>query len=203
MESDQSVAVNADQSVEKPSADSDYVKESPRETVSRFVESGLNFVTLDFAYSFLPQMSYGATFGSVKKIGWYVTVASNFRFDALKFDATCDADGFVDGVYYYDYTGESCSTRISAMAGMVFKVAGPLYMKVGAGYGSRVKSWYYTAVDGSKGLVRLDDNSFTGVDATAGILLNLKGFSLSLDAVTTNFKTIEAKIGLGYCWKRK
>ena len=198
LEPDQSMLVNVDQSIDKTHVDGDNVQESSREAASP-VERFLNYVTLDFAYSFAPQISYGATFGSVKKIGWFVTAASNFGFDAMKYNETCDANGLVNGEYYYGYTGESCSTRISAMAGMVFKVAGPLYMKVGAGYGTRVKSWYTTRW----GVVRSDVDSFTGVDATAGILLNLKGFALSLDAVTTNFKTVEAKIGLGYCWKRK
>ena len=169
------------------------------ETVGHFVQNGVNFATLDGAYGMAPQLSFGATFGSVKRIGWFVTAASNFSFAAMQSSATAGSDGLVDGDYYYDYTGESCSTRISAMAGMVVRVAGPVYLKLGAGYGSRVKSWYTT--DGS--LVKISDDSFTGVDATVGILLNLKGFSLSLDAVTTNFKTVEAKVGLGYCWKRK
>ena len=128
-----------------------------------------------------------------------MTAASNFNFAAMNSSATAGSDGLVDGEYYYDYTGESCSTRLSAMAGMVVRVAGPVYLKFGAGYGSRVKSWY--TADGS--LVKISDDSFSGIDATAGILFNLKGFSFSIDAVTTNFKTVEAKIGLGYCWKRK
>ena len=169
------------------------------ETISHFVENGVNFATIDFAYSPAPQASFGATFGSVKRIGWFVTAASNFNFAAMNSSATAGSDGLVDGEYYYDYTGESCSSRISAMAGMVVRVAGPVYLKFGPGYGSRVKSWYTT--NGS--LVKISDDSFTGVDATAGILFNLKGFSFSIDAVTTNFKTVEAKIGLGYCWKKK
>ena len=128
-----------------------------------------------------------------------IVVSTPSNFAAMKSSATAGSDGFDDGEYYFDYTGESCSTRISAMAGMVVRVAGPVYLKFGAGYGTRVKSWYTT--NGS--LVKISDDCFTGVDATAGLLLNLKGFSFSLDAVTTNFKTVEAKVGLGYCWKRK
>jgi len=169
------------------------------ETIGDFVKNGVNFVTLDGAYSTAPQFSFGATFGSVKRIGWFVTAASNFNFAAMHSSAAAGSDGLVEGEYYYDYTGESCSTRLSAMAGMVVRVDGPFYLKIGAGYGSRVKSWY--TADGS--LVKISDDSFSGIDATAGILFNLKGFSFSIDAVTTNFKTVEAKIGLGYCWKRK
>ena len=85
------------------------------------------------------------------------------------------------------------------MAGAVMRLARPMYVKIGAGYGTRVKSWYIA----NGGLVKMSDDSFSGLDATAGILLNLKGFTISLDAVTTNFKTVEAKIGLGFSWKRK
>ena len=177
----------------------EYMLTLHNETASHFVENGVNFATLDFAYSPAPQTSFGTTFGSVKRIGWFVTAASNFNFAAMKSTATAGSNGLVDGEYYYDYTGESCSTRLSAMAGIVVRVDGPVYLKIGAGYGSRVKSWYTT--NGS--LVKISDDSFSGIDATAGILFNLKGFSFSIDAVTTNFKTVEAKIGLGYCWKRK
>ena len=169
------------------------------ETASHFVKDGVNFATLDFAYSVAPQTSFGATFGSVKKVGWFVTAASNFNFEAMNYSNTADADGLVDGSYYYDYTGTSRNTRLSAMAGLVVKMGGPVYMKLGAGYGSRVKSWY--TADG--GLVKIADDSFEGVDATAGLLFNLKGFSMSVDAVTTNFKTLELKVGLGFCWKKK
>ncbi|MBO4481808.1 MAG: PEGA domain-containing protein, partial [Bacteroidales bacterium] len=169
------------------------------ETVSHFVENGVNFATIDLAYSPAPQTSFGATFGSVKKVGWFISAASNFKIDALHFNEVANAYGFVGGDYYYDYTGESCSTRLSVMGGLVAKIGGPVFVKAGAGYGSRVKSWYTT--NGS--LVKISDDSFSGIDATAGILFNLKGFSFSIDAVTTNFKTIEAKVGLGYCWKRK
>lgn len=169
------------------------------ESAIDFVKHGVNFVTLDFAYSPAPQTSFGATFGSVKTLGWFVTAASNFNFDAMKYSDVADANGLVDGSYYYDYTGESCSTRISAMAGVLVKLGCPLYLKVGAGYGCRMKSWYTT--DGK--IVKVDNDSFSGIDATAGLLLNLKGFTISLDAVTTSFKTIEAKVCLGYCWKMK
>ena len=87
------------------------------ETASHFVRNGVNFATLDFAYSVAPQTSFGATYGSVKRVGWFVTAASNFSFDAMNYANTADGDGLVDGSYYYDYTGVSCSTRLSAMAG--------------------------------------------------------------------------------------
>ena len=168
------------------------------ETASHFVENGVNFATVNFAYSHAPQTSYGVCYGSVKKVGWFVTAMSNFAFDALKADLSCDAQGCVNGEYP-DYDGTSCTSRLSLMGGLMVGTGSPVCFRIGAGYGSRVKSWNTT--DGH--LVKAEANSYSGIDATAGIQLNLKGFTVSADVVTTNFKTIEAKIGLGYCWKRK
>lgn len=168
------------------------------ETISHFVGNGVNFATLDFAYSPAPQTSFGATFGSVKKFGWFVTAASNFNFDAMKADLTADDNGLINGEYP-DYTGENCSTRISVMGGFLVKVAGPLCLRVGAGFGSRVKSWH-TSDDH---LVKYLGDSYSGLDASLGLQLNIKGITICFDAVTTNFKTLEMKAGLGYCWKRK
>ena len=169
-----------------------------RETVSKFVERGVNFATLDFAYSLAPQASFGATFGSVKRLGWFVTAASNFQFDAMSYSNTCDAQGFV-GDEYPDYTGESYSTRISAMAGLVIKMVGPFYLRTGVGYGMRVKSWN----SNDMGLVKIERDSYSGVDVAAGLQLNLKGLTMSFDVVSNNFKTLEYKLGIGYCWKKK
>ena len=142
--------------------------------------------------------SFGFCVGSVKTFGWFVTAMSNFQFDAMKADKVADANGLVDGSYP-SYSGESSRTRISAMAGLLVKLGGPVCMRIGAGYGLNQLSQGTT--EGS--LVKISANSYQGVDATLGLQFNLKGFTLTADAVTTNFKTIEAKIGLGYCWKRK
>ena len=72
-------------------------------------------------------------------------------------------------------------------------------MRFGVGYGLRTRCLAIS--DGT--LVKVADNSYSGVDVTAGFQFNLKGFTISIDAVTTQFKTIEGKVGLGYCWKRR
>jgi hypothetical protein len=118
---------------------------------------------------------------------------SNFDFKAMKYDYTADADGYVDGEYP-NYSNESCSSRISLIGGVVIKVADPLCLRVGMGYGQRVKSRYIS--DGQ--LVKMSDDSWTGMDASLGAQLHLKGFVLSLDVVTASFKDVEAKVGVGY-----
>ena len=89
---------------------------------------------------------------------------------------------------------ESCSTRISVLGGVIYKLSEPLYLRAGVGYGQRVKSWYIS--DGR--LVKMSDDSWRGVDASVGAQLHLKGFVLSLDAVTTSFRDVEMKAGVGY-----
>lgn len=168
------------------------------ETASRFVENGVNFVTLDAAYNFNSLLSYGITVGSVKKFGWFVTALSNFSFNAMNYNRVTDDYGLVDG-YYPNYNGVTRTTRFSFMGGMVVNAGGPLCFRVGAGYGARCVSNETYSGD----VVKVSSDSFAGVDATAGLQLNLKGFTISLDAVTTNFQTAEFKLGLGYCWKRK
>jgi len=113
----------------------------------------------------------------------------------MQYDYVADTDGYVDGEMP-TYTGESCSTRISVMGGALMKVAEPLYLRAGVGYGMRVKSWYTT----NNALVNIPDDSWTGVDASLGAQVHLKGFVLSFDVVTTNFKNMELKAGVGYSW---
>ena len=153
------------------------------------------FATLNFAYDPSPQTSFGFTIGSVKRFGWYFSTMSNFSFKAMQYDYTTDADGYVDEEMP-TYTGESCSTRLSVMGGAMMKVAEPLYLRAGVGYGMRVKSWYTP----DNALVNIPDDSWTGVDVSLGAQVHLKGFVLSFDAVTTGFKNVEIKGGVGYSW---
>lgn len=168
------------------------------ETVMDFLKPGVNFVTVDFAYNFAPMTSFGATFGSVKNVGWFVTASSNFGFKALSYNKIADSNGLVDG-YYPSYNGDSYTARFSLMGGMMVKLGSPLYFRLGAGYGAR----YVCRGTDTGDVVKVSSSSVSGVDACAGLQFNLKGFTMSVDAVTTNFKSLEVKLGLGYCWKRR
>lgn len=173
--------------VEKPE------KPKKEEKTTNPITPSVWFATANFAYSLAPQASFGFSVGQVKKFGWFVSAMSNFGFKAMQYDYTADADGFVDGEYPY-YTEESCSTRISVLGGVIYKLAEPLCLRAGVGYGQRVKSWYIS--DGR--LVKMSDDSWTGVDVSLGAQLHLKGFVFSLEAVTTSFNDVEAKVGVGY-----
>ena len=159
-----------------------------KEPLDKYLSRGVNFVTLNAAYSVAPQLSYGLTYGRVKKIGWFVSAMSNFDFTG--FDV-------VDKSYEeVILTGETASTRISVTGGFMAKIGGPVYLKLGAGYGMIVRAC--ETISGE--YVEYTPNTYKGVDFSAGLQLNLRNITIGIDAVTTNFQMTEIKIGIGVNW---
>ncbi|MBO5810042.1 MAG: PEGA domain-containing protein [Bacteroidales bacterium] len=149
-----------------------------------------SFLTLNAAYSLAPQMSFGFTYGQVKKLGWYVSAMSNFgtRFTAKEWDDLIYIDEAIA-------SGKSSNARLSLTGGLVCRLFEPVYLKVGAGYGMRVKCWELNDT-----WYEYPRNSYKGLDLSAGLMFNVKGCTISADAVTTDFKYMEVKIGVGLNW---
>lgn len=156
------------------------------------------FVTANASYSSLYSMAYGLSFGMVKHWGWYVSAVSNMNFQNIKADYLCDENHFVDGIYPL-YTGEKSMKRHSVTVGAMLKLAEPLCLKLGAGYG--ISELYYQTADDK--WVKNEALSVNGIELSAGMLFNIKGFALSLDVLSTNFKTLEGKIGIGWSFTRE
>ena len=156
-----------------------------KESLDKYLERGVTFVTANFAYSIAPQTSFGLTFGQVKQFGWYVSAMSNFDFAALN---TIDKEYGTIAV-----TGETKSTRVSVMGGLIVRLDGPVYARAGAGYGMRVRAC--ETIGGE--YVNYPDNTYNGIDLSAGLQLNLRNITISVDAVTTNFEMTEVKLGVG------
>ena len=156
------------------------------------------FVMANAAYSIAPQTSFGITVGSVKKLGWYASLGSNFRY--RKADYVCDYSGTIDGATFeYSYSGETSTSRFGATAGMVVRISDPVYAYVGGGYGFRNVFWKLESGEWAK----CTDYCYSGISLDAGLMLHFRGFGLSLGVQTIGFKYMEAKIGLGYTLKRK
>lgn len=151
-----------------------------------------SFAMLNYAYSFAPQSSVGLTYGQVAKFGWYVSAMSGFAFNALSAEMECDETGSVDGNMPF-YSGEMTSSRLSLTAGVMYRVAEPLALKLGAGYGMNVLAWETT--DGQ--YVKNNGYTVNGVDIDAGVQLLLGKITASVDFVTTNAQYSEIKIGIG------
>ena len=157
----------------------------------RTVES-YSFLTLNAAYNNYGKLSYGLTIGSMKKMGWFVSVMSNFNFKGLSAEHECNNEFFVDK-YYPFYTGNEVYASLSANGGVMFKLVDELALKVGAGYG--IRNLAYEMVD--KKYVKNTDVSTAGLEVVVGAQYKLGKLIVSIDMVTTNFKYYEAKLGLG------
>ena len=167
---------------------------TPQETLPPApVSKGYYFNTLNVSYSNYGDLSYGVAIGNVNRFGWFLSVMSNFNFKGFKSNYTCGNDFLVDG-HYPEYTGKTDFTALSAMAGMLVRIVGPLSVRVGAGYG--VRNMVYEMVDGK--YVKNTDESAEGLDVSLGAQVKLGKLVLSAECVTTSFKIYEAKIGLGF-----
>lgn len=151
-----------------------------------------NFLTLNASYNNYGKLAYGLTIGNMKKMGWFVSVMSNFNFKGLSTEYECGNDFLVNGVYPF-YTGNEVYSSISATGGVMFKLVDELALKVGAGYGIRNTS--YEMTDGK--YVKNTDISATGIEVSVGTHYKLGKLIMSLDVVTTSFKIFEAKLGIG------
>ena len=143
------------------------------------------FVTLNASYGFTPFWSCGFKVGQMKVAGWYVSCMTNFSFNGA-------FQPFVENEQY-DLTGRSRTTRLSAMAGVVVRVAKPVALHAGVGFGyfaqtfeTEIGEWH-----------SLPKNTIMGADVAVGVAFHIKKFMLSVEAVSTNFKTIELKAGIG------
>lgn len=159
-----------------------------KEPLEKYLSRGVNFVTLNAAYSVAPQTSFGFTYGQVKNFGWFVSAMSNFDFTGFN-----TIDKSYEEVIL---TGKTASTRISVTGGFMAKIGGPVYVKAGAGYGMIVRVCETITSE----YVEYTPNTYKGVDLTAGLQLNLRNITIGIDAVTTNFQMTEIKLGIGVNW---
>ena len=177
------------------------IKVSP----GKLVPKNKFFVTLNTAYSVAPQWSFGVSFGQMGRFGWFVSLMSNGGFRSSSAAGVCFAnlgDGMPDGWVYEGngglpyYNGEYMTDRNSIIVGGLARLAKPVYLKLGVGYGSR--NLYWLTEDDTYYLNA--SYSYKGLETSAGLQFDLGGFVLSLEAVTTDFKYLEGKLGLGYAF---
>lgn len=183
---------------EKPTKTEKPKEQNVEKPVKQKVESnaeGSNkfFGTLNFAYSAAPQISFGFSIGQVKRFGWFVSVMTNGSFKGFSAAGNCDADGYLDDGSLPLYTGETAKDRLSVIAGGMMSLTDMLYVRVGVGYGVRNLCWQ--TEDGQ--YYRNMAYSVSGVDVSAGLQAHFGMFVVSVEAVTTNFKTLEGKLGFG------
>lgn len=154
------------------------------------------FVTLNGAYSTQPQLSFGFSVGQVKHFGWFVSAMTNGGFKSMGSLTQINEQGYVEDGHKPILDGTKTTDRLSVIAGGVMRITGPLFARLGVGYGVRNLCWQ--GVDGQ--WYKVKGYSIQGLDASAGVQAHFGGFVVSLEAVTTNFQTLEGKVGVGYAF---
>ena len=159
-------------------------------------ESNALFVMANAAYSIAPQFSTGITIGSVKRLGWYVSLGTNFNFSQIGYD--CESDGIItDNPNHLYYFTKKETMRLSFTAGAVASVAGPVSVYLGAGYGVRNLLWHFDGDNLVTGVVKNTDYSYAGIALDAGMMFHIGRFTGSLGVQTVKFDFMEAKLGFG------
>lgn len=186
-------------------SETEYMFTPARETINHFNNSGVKFFSLN-ASSLDDDSMYGFSFGRYKKIGWYLSFMSNAYkkngetyIGFMQFVPEYANAPSYNGDMEYDYGyGDEVDMRISAMAGCMFRITGPIYMKLGAGYGK-----YSAFRDNGIERYKIDNNTYEGLLLSAGLQFNLKSLNLSTELQSDpRFKNVEFKVGIGFSRKK-
>ena len=143
-------------------------------------------------------MSYGLMVGVVKKWGWYLKAKYDFK--SQETNSECTSNGTTpDGTPMW-FTGEIASTRMAVTTGVMYRIAKPLYMYLGTGFGYKKLAW--EIAEGEYGInsdtwAENIDQSFSGVEADLGLVLRAKNFAFSAGIQSNSFKYYEATLGVG------
>ncbi|MBR0077529.1 MAG: PEGA domain-containing protein [Bacteroidales bacterium] len=142
--------------------------------------------TLNAAFCIRPQWSFGLRVGMVRKWGWNVSLMTNFNYKCFGAGEPEKGEILV--------LNQRKTTRIGATAGVLWHPAEPVLVLLNVGYGYRGVCYQ-----------RLSDNKYylyaphtvQGVEGSIGLVLQVRGFVLSFEAVNINFKYGEFKLGIG------
>ncbi len=163
------------------------------------------FITADFAYSKVPQMSYGLTLGQTYSgYGWYINARSNFHFESATEGLTCYEGGYIDGTLPF-YSGLKQSSSFVCNVGFVMDIieaAGASERNrfntfgfyLGGGYGWRRMLW--ETIDHQ--WVEYGPTSQKGFNANFGLIGSVYGLTLKAGISTINFKYLEIEAGIGW-----
>ena len=142
--------------------------------------------------SWIPStLSYGAmatlTWG---KAGIYIKGRSNFQNKIGEY--SCLSDGTSGGKVIWT-SGQESHPTWTIGAGGIFRIAGPVSLYIGSGYGSAQTLWE----DASGKWATVEDYSAKGICADAGIIFSKNHFQASIGTSTITFKKPTLELGLG------
>ena len=141
--------------------------------------------------------SYGLMVAVVKKFGWYLKAKYDFKSQSTTTECTSDGNN-LSGVPLW-FTGNTAVSRLAITTGGMIRLAKPLYLYLGAGYGYKKTAWEMSeGIYGGEGnWAENTDETFKGVEVDLGLVLRLKNIALTAGAQSNQFKYYEATVGLG------
>lgn len=136
-------------------------------------------------------LSYGAMATLTwNKAGIYIQGRSNFQ--NKKGEYSCLSDGTSGGKVIWT-SGQESHPTWTLGAGGIFRIAGPVSLYAGSGYGSAKTLWE----DASGKWATVEDYSVKGICADAGIIFSKNHFQASIGISTITFKKPAIELGLG------
>lgn len=170
---------------------------------------------------------YGINIGDIAKggqAGWFLslTTSPDFVYQLIDGDFSllnayhlADGNGQVQNGIQPTYSGERSTLRASALFGVALNVAGPVYLRIAAGYGIRHYGWktvdaYSEDFIDTGYWVLIDPLSWQHVETSLGLQCCIYNFVVNADVLfpptevlTNNKKLFEFRVGLGFCLKHK
>ncbi len=137
--------------------------------------------------------SFGAMIGLVKKFGGYVKAHSDFHSVSNTLECTGQGLHVPSGNEIW-FSGRTQKSRFAITGGMLYRVARPVYLYGGAGYGNRNMIWETSEGQPAKNI----DASFKGIEAELGLIGRIRNIAVSGGVQSCRFKYWEAVVGVGF-----
>jgi hypothetical protein len=152
------------------------------------------FLTLNAAYTSMPQWSYGFKVGMVKVFGWYFSAMTNFQYKG--------AFSSFQQNQLYALTGLSKTTYLGGQVGLVVRPCTLVSCHVGAGFGYRTLNF-----ECDQGWHNFPKRTYYGPTASLGVMFHVWHLALSAEATSMVYNlnslndiryAIGARIGIGF-----
>ena len=193
--------------------------ETHTQSPTSFLSNGAFFLTGNLGFlNKGGETVYGLSIGDIAdggQAGWYLSILTNTDFlsqlynkdySVLNAHLSVNEEGEVAYGQQPSYTGERSFIRASALFGVALNIAGPVYLRIGGGYGLRRNAWKTT--DDSWAII--DPLSWKDFEGSLGLQCCIYNFVVNADALiplqdvlTNGKKLVEFRVGLGFCLKHK
>ena len=153
------------------------------------------FLTLNAAYTSMPQWSFGFKVGTVRVVGWYFSAMTNFNYKGA-------FSPFKEN-QHYELTGSSKTTYLEGQLGLVIRPCRPLSIHIGAGFAYRTLNF-----ESDDGWHYYPKRNYYGPTASFGFMFHIKGFVISAEATGLAYNlnqsnstkyAVGARAGIGFC----